>query len=68
MCCTQNANPLEEDDPNVRLSLDGRDLMLLQVMEKDAANYSCLAVNEAGALFLNFTLEVLGTNAVRYCA
>ncbi|XP_071515843.1 hemicentin-1-like [Panulirus ornatus] len=54
----KNASPLEDDDPNVHLSIDGRDLKLLQVTEKDAANYSCLAVNEAGVIFLNFTLEV----------
>ncbi|KAG7164030.1 Hemicentin-1-like 7 [Homarus americanus] len=54
----KNSNPLEDDAPNVHLSVDGRDIKFLQVTESDAGNYSCLAVNDAGAIFLNFTLEV----------
>ena len=55
----QNSEPLE-DDPNIHLSLDGRELKLLQVREKDAGNYSCLAVNVAGAIFISHTLDVHG--------
>ncbi|XP_063600047.1 hemicentin-1-like [Penaeus indicus] len=54
----KNNMPLDEDDPNLHLSAGGRDLKLLQVTEGDAANYSCLATNEAGSLSVNFTLEV----------
>ncbi|XP_069163060.1 hemicentin-1 isoform X2 [Procambarus clarkii] len=54
----KNSLPLEEGAPNVHLRADGRELTLLQVTEDDAANFSCLAVNEAGAVILNFTLEV----------
>ncbi|XP_063876640.1 hemicentin-1-like isoform X2 [Scylla paramamosain] len=53
----KNSQPLEED-PNIHVSLDGRELKLLQVREEDAGNYSCLAVNVAGAIFINHTLQV----------
>lgn len=55
----QNSEPLEED-PNMHVSLDGRELKLLQVREEDAGNYSCLAVNVAGDIFVNHTLQVQG--------
>nr|XP_053650237.1 hemicentin-1-like [Cherax quadricarinatus] len=54
----KNSSPLEEGTPNVHISAHGRELKLLQVTENDTANFSCLAVNEAGEILLNFTLEV----------
>ncbi|MPC08143.1 Hemicentin-1 [Portunus trituberculatus] len=53
----KNSEPLEEN-PNMHVSLDGRELKLLQVREQDTGNYSCLAVNVAGAIFINHTLQV----------
>ncbi|KAK7078503.1 hypothetical protein SK128_000025, partial [Halocaridina rubra] len=53
----KNGNPVDADDDNVHLSNSGRELKILQVTENDAANYSCLALNEAGAISVNYTLE-----------
>ena len=39
-------------------------MKLVQVAEDDAGNYTCLAVNEAGAVFLNFTL---GVHDMKWC-
>ncbi|XP_066942937.1 hemicentin-1-like isoform X1 [Macrobrachium rosenbergii] len=54
----KNGSPIDEMDANIHLSTSGRDLKILQVTEVDSANYSCLAINEAGATSINFTLEV----------
>lgn len=55
----QNSEPLQENT-NMHVSLDGRELKLLQVREEDSGNYSCLAVNVAGAIFINKTLQIQG--------
>ncbi|XP_050723288.1 hemicentin-1-like isoform X2 [Eriocheir sinensis] len=54
----KDSMPLEESDPNVHLSPDGRILKLLQVRERDAGNYTCLAINEAGAVSADYALQV----------
>ncbi|XP_068231428.1 hemicentin-1-like [Palaemon carinicauda] len=54
----KDGSPIDEMDANIHLSTSGRELKILQVTEENSANYSCLAINEAGATSINFTVEV----------
>ncbi|KAK3876548.1 hypothetical protein Pcinc_018676 [Petrolisthes cinctipes] len=54
----KNTDPVDEMNSNVVISGDGRELRIIATDVDDAGNYTCLAVNEAGDIFLNFTLDV----------
>jgi len=52
--------PLDGTDGHLRVSRDGRELLIMAAGPQDAARYTCVARNLAGQMEKNFDLAVHG--------